>query len=226
MNADLAAHYGLDKVTGEELRKVPLKDTSRGGLLGMGSVLAMTSHTSRTSPTLRGKYILDVVLGTPPPPPPPDAGTIDESKNKGKAPKTFREQLALHATRSACANCHAKIDPLGFGLENFDAVGRWRAASAEIDASGKLPTGEKFTGPAELKKLLVNRKGLFIENMVGRMLSYALGRELIPSDEALIKSIAADLEKNDYKFSRLVLDIAHSYPMLNRRNLGSNDDVK
>ncbi len=226
VDQELAKHYGLDPVTGPEAKMVPLKDRNRGGLLGMGAVLAMTSHTSRTSPTLRGKYILDVLLGTPPPPPPPDAGTIDENKNKGKDPKTFREQLALHASRAACANCHAKIDPLGFGLETFDAVGRWRPAAPDVDASGKLPTGEQFTGPAELKKLLLTRKGVFLENLTSKMLSYAAGRELAASDEFLIKSIAADLEKHDYKFSRLVLDIAQSVPMTHRRNLGPNDEVK
>ncbi len=226
VDQELAKHYGLDPVAGQEVKMVTLPDRTRGGLLGMGAVLAMTSHTSRTSPTLRGKYILDVLLGTPPPPPPPDAGTIDESKNKGKDPKTFREQLALHASRATCANCHAKIDPLGFGLENFDAVGRWRPAAPDVDASGKLPTGEKFTGPAELKKLLLTRKGVFLENLTSKMLSYATGRELTASDEFLVKSITADLEKNDYKFSRLALDIAQSVPMTRRRNLGPNDEVK
>ncbi|WP_020476341.1 DUF1592 domain-containing protein [Zavarzinella formosa] len=226
VNADLAKHYDISGVTTQEFTKVALTDPNRGGLLGMGSILAMTSHTSRTSPTLRGKYILDVLLGTPPPPPPPDAGTIDESKNKGKNPKNFREQLAQHASRAVCANCHAKIDPLGFGLENFDAIGRWRPASPDVDSSGKLPSGEQFKGPAELKKILMSRKGMFVENMTGKMLAYALGRELIPSDEPLIKSISADMEKNGYKFSRLVIDIAQSYPMLHRRNLGSNDEAK
>ena len=226
VNADLAAHYQLEKIKGDELRKVTLTDRHRGGLLGMGAVLAMTSHTSRTSPTLRGKYILEVILGTPPPPPPPDAGTIDETKKDPKAPKTFREQLALHATRSACANCHARIDPLGFGLENFDAVGRFRPASPEVDASGKLPTGEQFRGPAELKKILLDRRELFLENLTGKMLSYALGRELIPSDEPQIKAMAADLAKNGNSFSGLVINIATSHPMRHRRNLGPNDDAK
>ena len=119
LNADLAKHYGIDGVTGPEFRKVMLADGNRGGLLAMAAPLALTSHTSRTSPTLRGKYVLEVILGTPPPPPPPNVSQIDESKNKGKSPKNFREQLALHATQAACANCHRRIDPLGFGLEKL-----------------------------------------------------------------------------------------------------------
>lgn len=226
LNEPLAKHYGISGVTSKDFTKVTLTDRQRGGLLGMGSVLALTSHTSRTSPTLRGKYILDVILGTPPPPPPPDAGMIDESQTKGKNAKNFREQLAQHATRAACANCHAKIDPLGFGLENFDAVGRFRKSSADVDSSGKLPTGETFNGPAELKKILLNRKALFIENICGTMLKYALGRELVPSDEALIKQLSSDLEKNGYQFSTLILGIAKSFPMTHRRNLGPNDEVK
>jgi len=154
VNEDLAKHYNLPGVQGPQLRRVALKpEDHRGGLLGMAAILTMTSHTSRTSPTLRGKYILDVIFGEPPPPPPADAGTIDE-KPRGKEPKTFRELLAQHASQAACASCHAKIDPLGFGLENFDAVGRFRATAgdAPIDATGSLPGGQSFTGPAELKK--------------------------------------------------------------------------
>ena len=195
-----------------------LADANRGGLLGMGAVLAMTSHTNRTSPTLRGKYVLDVLLGTPPPPPPPDAGTIDESKAKGKDAKNFRELLTQHATRSACAGCHSKIDPLGFGLEVFDAVGRYRKPGPDLDASGKLPTGEAFVGAAELKAILMTRKDRFAKNLIEKMLVYALGRELLPFDESVVETIAADVAKDGYRFSRIVLGIAASYPFLHRRN--------
>jgi len=218
VNADLAKHYGIDGGTGPDFRKVTLTDGNRGGLLGMSAPLALTSHTSRTSPTLRGKYVLEVILGTPPPPPPPNVSQIDESKNKGKAAKTFREQLALHATQATCANCHKRIDPLGFGLENFDAIGRWRPSSAEVNASGNLPTGEKFDGPKELKKILLQRKGRFVENMTEKLTIYALGRELQSSDEVHTRKIVEGLEQDGYRFSRLVLGIVQSYAFQHRRN--------
>jgi hypothetical protein len=224
VNADLAKHYGIAGVTGNELRKVTLSDPNRGGLLGMGGILALTSHTSRTSPTLRGKYVLDVILGTPPPPPPPNVSQIDEKK-KGKEAQTFREQLALHAANATCAGCHSKIDPLGFGLENFDAVGQWHPAGPGVDATGKLPTGETFNGPKDLKQVLLARKNRFAENLTEKLFVYALGRELQPTDEATIKTIVQDVEKDGYRFSRVVLGIVQSYPFQYRRNL-KNDETE
>jgi hypothetical protein len=220
VNADLAKHYGLPAVEGPLLRKVALRPQDRrGGLLGMGAVLSMTSHTSRTSPTLRGRYVLEVILGTPPPPPPPDAGKLDEQMKKGQEPKTFRELMAQHA-QASCAGCHAKIDPLGYGLENFDAVGRWRLTQGKetIDASGKLPTGERFDGPDGLKKLLWQRKEAFTRNLAGQMLTYALGRDLDFPDEPIVEALAGDLRSHDYHFSTLVLGIVRSYPFQHRRN--------
>jgi hypothetical protein len=222
LNDELASHYGIKGVSGPEMRRVKLTDPARGGLLGMGAVLAMTSHTNRTSPTLRGKYVLDVVLGTPPPPPPPDVGQIDESK-KGKEAKTFRDLLTMHATRPACAGCHTKIDPLGFGLENFDAVGRFRKSGPDVDATGKLPSGEKFDGPGGLKKILLARKARFVENMTERLLAYALGRDLQSSDAVAVKAIVADLGKNGDRLSALVLGVAKSYPLQHRRNARADD---
>lgn len=216
-NADLAKHYGIANVTGPEFRKVELQDPNRGGLLGMGAVLAMTSHTNRTSPTLRGKYVLDVLLGTPPPPPPPGVSQINEAKAPKEA-KTFRDKLALHATQPSCAGCHTKIDPLGFGLENFDAIGRWRNSGDDVDATGKLPGGETFNGPKELKAVLLKKKPRFVENMTEKMLVFALGRELQPSDAPAVKAITADLEKNGYKFSVLIAGVAKSFPFQHRRN--------
>ncbi|QDU20281.1 DUF1592 domain-containing protein [Urbifossiella limnaea] len=216
VNADLARHYGIPGVSGPELRKVKHADATRGGVLGMGAVLAVTSHTSRTSPTLRGKYVLDVILGTPPPPPPPDAGQLDEAK-KGKDAMTFREQLANHAARPACAGCHAKIDPLGFGLENFDAVGRFRKSGKGIDATGKLPGGEAFDGAREMRQVLLKRKDRFAENLTEKLLSYALGRELAAPDAAAVRAITAEL-KDGFKFSTLVLGVVRSYPFGHRRN--------
>jgi hypothetical protein len=216
-NADLAKHYGFAGVTGPEFRKVKLTDPNRGGLLGMSAVLAMTSHTNRTSPTLRGKYVLEVILGTPPPPPPPGVSQIDEKKTP-KELKTFRDKLAAHATRAECAGCHAKIDPLGFGLENFDAIGRWRPSGGDVNATGKLPTGETFNGPKELKAVLLKKKPRFVENVAEKMLVFALGRELQPTDVPAVKALTADLEKNGDKFSALVAGVARSFPFQYRRN--------
>ncbi len=217
VNADLARHYGIAGVNGPELRKVKHTDPARGGVLGMGAVLAVTSHTSRTSPTLRGKYVLDVILGTPPPPPPPDAGQIDEGK-KGKDAKSFRELLAQHATQPACAGCHAKIDPLGFGLENFDAVGRFRKSGKDIDATGKLPGGEGFNGPKELRQVLLERKDRFAENLTEKLLAYALGRELQATDAAAVRTVTASMSADGHKFSALVLGVVRSHPFQHRRN--------
>ena len=199
------------------MRKVAHADPARGGLLGMGAVLAVTSHTSRTSPTLRGKYVLDVILGTPPPPPPPDVGQLDEAK-KGPEAKTFRELLARHATQPACAGCHAKIDPLGFGLETFDAVGRTRKAGPDVDATGKLPGGEAFNGPKELRQVLLKRKDRFAENLTEKLLAYALGRELQAPDAAAVRAVTTDLARDGYRFSALVLGVVRSYPFQHRRN--------
>jgi mono/diheme cytochrome c family protein len=217
VNADLARHYGIAGVNGPELRKVKHTDPARGGVLGMGAVLAVTSHTSRTSPTLRGKYVLDVILGTPPPPPPPDAGQIDEGK-KGKDAKSFRELLAQHATQPACAGCHAKIDPLGFGLENFDAVGRYRTSNKDIDATGKLPGGEAFNGPKELRQVLLKQKDRFAENLTEKLLAYALGRELQATDAAAVRTITASMSADGHKFSALALGVVRSHPFQHRRN--------
>ncbi len=217
MNADLAKHYGITGISGNEMRRVKLSDPNRGGLLGMAAMLTVTSHTNRTSPTLRGKYVLDVLLGTPPPPPPPNVSQIDESK-KGKEANNFRELLSQHATQPACAGCHAKIDPLGFGLENFDAVGRFRKSSADVDATGKLPGGDTFNGPRELKQVLLKRKDRFAENLTEKLFVYALGRELQSSDTASVKAITAELVSHDYRFSTLVLGITTSYAFQYRRN--------
>jgi hypothetical protein len=221
LNAELAKHYEIPGVTGKELRKVSLPASlHRGGLLGMASVLTLTSQTSRTSPTLRGKYVLDVIFGTPPPPPPPDAGQFKDEKHKNKEPRTFREQMALHAANPSCASCHKRIDPLGYGLENFDAIGRWRADAGggrPLDNTGQLPTGEKFTGPAELKQVLLQRRPQFVRNLVEQLLSYALGRDLDDYDDCTVKEITDRVNKDNHRFSSLVLGIVYSYPFQSRR---------
>ncbi len=221
LNEDLAKHYGIVGVKGQAMRKVMLKPADhRGGLLGMAAVLSLTSHTSRTSPTLRGKWALEVIFGTPPPPPPPDVGKLEDAPGKGgKLPRTFRERMALHASRASCAGCHAKIDPLGYGLENYDAIGRWRDSDGgrPLDTSGKLPTGETFNGPAELKKIVLKRQDEFLRNLGERTLTYALGRELGDVDDPAIEEVSTALKANDARFSALVLAVVRSYPFQHKR---------
>jgi len=225
VNGELARHYNIPAVSGLATRKVALKpEFHRGGLLGMASVLALTSHTHRTSPTQRGKYVLEVIFGTPPPPPPVNVGQINEGgKRKGKNGKeeiaSFRDLLAQHAVQKSCASCHAKIDPLGFALDNFDAIGGWRENTKEtpLDTTGVLPGGEKINGAAELKKIILSRKDEFARNMAEQMLSYALGRKIDYFDESALREIEAAMKKGEYKFSSLVRAVTGSYPMQNRR---------
>ncbi len=221
LNEELARYYKLPAVSGKELRRVSLRpETGRGGLLGMGSVLALTSHTSRTSPTMRGKWVLEVILGTPPAPPPADAGMFKDEE-KGKEPKTFREKMAMHASRPSCAGCHKKMDPLGYALEDFNAVGIRRAddRGKPLDNAGVLPTGESFKGVGELKRLLLARKDQFERNLVEQALIYAIGRELDSYDETTVDAVAASLDRDGHRFSALISGIVTSDPFLYRKSL-------
>lgn len=218
-NADLAKLYGFDPVTGKELQRVTIKPEShRGGILGMGAILASTSHTDRTSPTQRGKWVLDVIFGTPPAPPPANASQFKDDGKKKAEPKNFREKLAQHAADATCAGCHRKMDPLGFGLDNFDAIGAWRPTTADLDTSGVLPGGEKIGGVDELKKVIWAKREQFSRNLVAQMLTYALGRELEYFDESQVSRIKASVDKNGGKFSALILGVVNSYPFQYRRN--------
>jgi hypothetical protein len=227
-NADLAKHYGLDGVTGDAMQRVPLKPGQhRGGLLGMGSVLSLTSHTFRTSPTQRGKYVLEVIFGTPPPPPPANAGMLkDDNAKKGKKGeiKTFRDQLAAHASQKSCAACHARIDPLGFALDNFDAIGSWRESTSDspLDTKGVLPTGEKIDGVDQLKKVLLDRKEEFARNLADQMLMYAAGRKTDYYDECTIREVADLMKRDGYRFSALVRGIVLS-PTFQQRRTGAGN---
>lgn len=218
-NATLARHYGLkEKVEGERLRKVTLHDKNRGGVLGMGSVLASTSLPLRTSPVKRGVFILDSLLGDPPPPPPPDAGELpgDDANSENL---TFREQLDVHRRDPNCANCHSRIDPLGFSLENYDAIGRWREKDTNglaLDTTALLPGDIEFSSPQELKMLLMAGQEKFARNMIRKMLSYATGRGLEYYDEATLTRILAELEKSDYAMHDLIHQIVRSRPFLYR----------
>lgn len=223
-NADLAKHYKLPAVEGDKLQRVSLRpEDHRGGLLGMGGVLAMTSHTHRTSPTQRGKYVLEVLFGTPPPPPPANAGLIKEERNK-KDPRSFRELLAQHAGDATCAGCHKKMDPLGFALDNYDAIGGWRESQPDnpLDTTGQLPTGEKLTGAADLKRVLWQRRDEFERNLSGQLLSFALGRELDFFDECPLNEIQTALAQDEHRFATLVLGVVKSLPFQNRRGPEQN----
>lgn len=218
-NARLARHYGLSNPpSGSRMQKVSLTDKNRGGILGMGSILTATSHPLRTSPVLRGVWILDVLIGDPAPPPPPDAGELpaDDTKAGGL---TFREQLAKHRERTACASCHARIDPLGFSLENFDAIGQWREKDVNgkpIDSSAVLPGDITFSTPLELKTLIMGGKDKFARNLTRKLLAYATGRAMEYYDEAEVTTIVNQAAKNGYKMQDIVLGVIQSRPFLNR----------
>lgn len=216
VNETLANHYGIKNVEGRKFRKVSLEGTPRGGLVTQASILAVTSNPTRTSPVKRGRWILEQILGTPPPPPPPNVPELmaEEAELSG----TLRQKMEQHRKDPTCANCHAKMDPLGFGLENFDAVGGWRTLDGKdtIDASGELPSGETFTGPSELKKILMNRKKEFVRNLTEKMMIYALGRGLDTEDQCFIEEITQKVEKDDYRFSRIVTEIVRSEPFQKR----------
>jgi hypothetical protein len=185
----------------------------RGGVLGMGAVLAVSSYPHRTSPVLRGKWVLETLLGTPPPPPPPDVPELDE-KQLATAPGTLREVLELHRENRSCAACHDRIDPLGFGLENYDVFGRWRTeeGGTTIDSQGVLPDGAKFEGPQGLKQLLLARKDQVVAHLTRKMLGYALGRGLTPEDDCVVNEIVENLQKNEYRAQALIAEIVRSVP--------------
>lgn len=219
LNEDLAKLYGIEGVKGKMMRRVTLKDENRGGVLAMGAVLTLTSYPLRTSPVLRGKWVLEQILGTPPPPPPPLVQSLPQNDHVVDG-LTFRQQLEKHRSDPNCAGCHAKMDPLGFGLENFDAIGRWRTTLNDkpVDASGVLPGGVKFQGPVELKKTLVNRKEDFVRNLTEKMLAFSLGRGLEYYDIPTVRKISKTLAERDYRSSVLIMEIVKSRPFQYRRN--------
>lgn len=217
LNERLAGFYGVPGVKGTEFRKVDLTGTPRAGVLTHASVLTVSSYATRTSPVLRGKWILDNILNDPPPPPPANVPALEETI-KGKPDAALRDQLELHRKAPACAGCHVRMDPLGVGLENFNAIGAWRTQDGKlpVDASGKLPDGRSFNGPAELRAVLRSDSKLFAACLAEKMLVYALGRGLEAHDRPTLKELTARLEKNDYRFSALVLEIVNSLPFQKR----------
>ena len=226
LNERLARHYGVDGVYGDRFRRVPVTDPNRRGLLGHGSVLTVTSRPNRTSPVLRGKWILMNVLGAPPPDPPADVPALEEDAagNHSRA-ETVRERLARHRRNPACAGCHALIDPPGFALENFDAVGRWREVDDEfrpIDASGTLPDGTAFEGVAGFRDALAADPEPFVTNVAEKLLTYALGRGLEPYDMPAVRRIVRGAAP-DYRLQDVLLGIADSIPFTMRRSAGAGD---
>ncbi len=218
LNERLARHYGIPDVYGSAFRRVNLTDSNRGGLLGQGSVLMVTSYPNRTSVVQRGKWILENLLGNPPPPPPPDIPDLKAHGEDGKQ-LTMRQQMEAHRANAVCASCHSRMDPLGFALENFDGVGKWRDkdAGSAIDASGVLPGGVKFTGPAELKKILLTRHDEFVATLSGKLLTYALGRGIEYYDQPAVRTIARQAALDDYRMSTVVTSIVKSTPFQMRR---------
>jgi hypothetical protein len=221
VNQRLAEHYGLPGIQGEQLQRVSLDNGQRIGVLTHGSILTLTSNPTRTSPVKRGKWIMENILGTPPPDPPGNVPPLEEAR-EASPNATLREQMVMHRDNPVCASCHRQMDPLGFGFENFDAVGRWRERDGDhpIDSSGELPSGEKFSGPTQLVRILSQRQELFSRMLAGKVLTYALGRGLQPYDESAIDEVVQRLKQNEYRFSQLVTGIALSDPFRMRRGDG------
>jgi hypothetical protein len=218
VNERLARHYGIPNIQGDQFRKVALRDQRRGGLITQASILTVTSNPTRTAPVKRGKWILEQLLGTPPPPPPPDVPQLKEER-EGPLSGTLRQKMEQHRANPSCASCHAQMDPLGFGLENFDAIGAWRDKEGDlpIDASGTLPTGQSFQGPKELRALLRGQDRAFARCLTEKMLTYALGRGLEAPDACHVDKIVAALARDKHRFSRLVVAIVTSDPFRKRK---------
>jgi hypothetical protein len=221
VNERLARHYGIPDIYGSRFRRVAITDEARQGLLGQGSILALTSHAERTSPVVRGKWILENILGSPVPPPPPDVPPL-KGNQEGQKPRTMREQMAEHRANPACASCHKAMDSIGFAMENFDAIGAWRAQDSgnPIDASGELSDGTHVDGVVTLRKALVSRPELFAGTMTEKLLIYALGRGLDYRDMPTVRAILRDASGDNYRFSTLILGVVHSTPFQMRTSQG------
>ena len=215
LNERLARHYGIPGVFGERFRRVQLPpDSPRRGILGHGSILMATSYPNRTSPVIRGKWILENIFGAPPPPPPPNVPELKDERDPRRV-LPMRQQMAAHRANPVCAGCHAQMDQLGFALENFDAIGEWRdiyPSGARVDASAELPDGTKFNGPSELRQVLVNHSDEFLTTMTEKLLTYALGRGLEASDAPAVRKIKRDAARENHRFGSLIQGIVTSVP--------------
>jgi hypothetical protein len=221
LNSPLAALYGMEKaVAGPEMRKVKLTNANRGGILGMPGILATTSFPNRTSPVKRGVWVLEQVLGEVVPPAPPNVPTLEKQDQKKVANLTLRQRTELHRTNAVCNNCHKILDPIGFGLENFDAIGRWRDqddSGGKIDATGELPGGKHFSSPKGLKAIIAARKDDLARNLTEKLLAYALCRKLEGYDEIVVDRLMGTIAKDGYRMQTLITEIVTSYPFTNRR---------
>jgi hypothetical protein len=217
LNEPLARFYGIDGITGPDFRRVELTTDQRGGVLSHGSVLAVSSYPTRTSVVIRGKYILQNILGTPPPPPPMDVPALDEEALGTST--SLRQQMEKHRTDPVCASCHKRMDPLGFGLENYDAIGRWRTQDGAfpVDASGTLPNGKSFTNPTEMRNILGDMRPDLARSLTEKLLIYSLGRGLERYDRPTVRTITRKLADGGYGFQTLVREVIRSLPFQSRR---------
>lgn len=218
VNEELAKHYGLPGIVGPEMRRVATDGVQRGGLLGMGALLTVTSYSQRTSPVLRGKWVMAEILGAPPPPPPPVVNTLpaDERPQKGQ---TLRQRLEAHRNKPECKGCHQRIDPMGFALENYDAVGRWRTeiGGVAVDARGELASGETFDGIKGMRSILLAREDDIAKNVIERLMAYALGRGLEPEDLPSVSAIARQCKPGGYRMQDLMTGVVQSLPFRYKR---------
>jgi hypothetical protein len=228
VNAPLAKHYGLEDAyrkaggKGKDFHRVPTADRTRGGLLSQAGILTATSNPTRTSPVKRGRWVLEQLLGEPPPPPPPNVPELEENEGASTT-ASLRERMEVHRRNAACAGCHARMDAIGFALENYDAVGAFRTKDGtfDIDADGTFPNGTSFSGPAGLKDVLLAKKREFCRCLTEKMMTFALGRGLEPADRPTIERIVDRLESQDYKVSALVAGIVTSDAFRQRRGGGT-----
>ncbi len=227
VNERLALHYGIPNIYGSHFRRVALEDDARKGLLGKGAILLVTSHAQRTSPVVRGKWILDNILGSPPPPPPDMVPPFKED-TEAQRPQSVRERLEQHRRNPACASCHRMIDPAGLALENFDATGAWRTRDGGtrgslVDASGQLVDGTKINGVVELRQALIREPQTFVRTTTEKLLTYALGRGLTATDMPAVRAIVRDAQPDNYRFSSVILGIVQSVPFEMRIKAPSGD---
>jgi hypothetical protein len=226
VNERLARHYGIGGVSGPDFRKVQYSDDTRRGLLGHGSVLTLTSHGNRTSPVLRGKWIMEVLLGSPPPPPPVDVPDLEETKGtKDGRSLSVAEQLALHRASPQCSSCHNVIDPIGLSLDHFDVTGAWRIKDRGVlvDTKGELYDGTKLTGVTDLRAALLAKSDVIVTHFTERLLSYALGRRVEYYDMPAVRKIVREAKASDYRLSSLILGVVRS-PVF-RRALAETTDA-
>jgi hypothetical protein len=218
LNERLAEHYGVPGVYGSNFRRVAVTTEARKGLLGQGSVLTVSSHADRTSPVVRGKWILENLLGAPPPAPPPNVPPLSENA-EGAPPKSLRARLELHRANPICASCHKSMDPIGFALENYDAVGRWRTEESgqPINASGTLSDGTQVNGVVSLRNAILARPEVFVDTVTEKLMIYALGRGLEPADMPAVRRIVREAAPDHYKLTSLIMGVVRSVPFEMRK---------